>query len=126
MLKEVEYETLFAFKYSPRPFTKAARFEDQVSEEEKKERLDRLFKAQSEIGFRLCKKYQDKVLDILIEAIDDKTGALKGRSRENKMTYIQPKESFKKDDSDLKSLIGQTLPVHISHAFPTTLRGDML
>ena len=31
LLDEVPYENIFAFQYSPRPFTKAAKFEDQIS-----------------------------------------------------------------------------------------------
>ncbi len=39
LVQEVGFETIFAFKYSPRPFTKAAKFEDQVDEDVKTERL---------------------------------------------------------------------------------------
>ena len=42
LLDAVPFEMIYSFKYSPRPFTKAARFENQVSEEEKSDRLARL------------------------------------------------------------------------------------
>jgi len=119
LIKEVEYETIYAFKYSPRPFTKAARFDDQIDEAVKSERLERLFQLQDEIGARLSKRYENEVLDILVETLDDKTGAFRGRSRENKVTYFQPKEGA-------GDLIGKTIPIKIYKAFPTTLRGEMI
>jgi tRNA-2-methylthio-N6-dimethylallyladenosine synthase len=119
LLEEVKYETLFAFKYSPRPFTKAARFEDQVDEDEKSERLARLFEAQDKIAFELCKKYQDQVVPVLVEGRDEKTGAFKGRNPQNKTIYFQPLEGQ-------LDIIGKTLPVKITKAFPTTLRGELI
>lgn len=119
LMNEVEYETLYAFKYSPRPFTKAAKFTDHVPEDIQKDRLDRLFALQEEIGERLAKRYEDQVLDVLVESKDEKTGAYKGRSRENKVTYFQPLD-------ETADLIGQTIPVKIIKAFPTTLRGEMI
>ena len=41
LLDEVPYESIYAFKYSPRPFTKAAQYKDQVTEGEKSHRLER-------------------------------------------------------------------------------------
>ncbi|MEL4419836.1 tRNA (N6-isopentenyl adenosine(37)-C2)-methylthiotransferase MiaB, partial [Shewanella algae] len=38
LLDEVAFENIFAFAYSARPFTKAAKLKDQLSEEEKNER----------------------------------------------------------------------------------------
>ena len=43
LLDEVPFENIFAFRYSPRPFTKAAKFDDQIEESVQKERLQRLF-----------------------------------------------------------------------------------
>ena len=37
LIKKVEFDGLFAFKYSDRPNAAAARFEDKISEKEKKE-----------------------------------------------------------------------------------------
>jgi tRNA-2-methylthio-N6-dimethylallyladenosine synthase len=119
LIKEVEFENIYAFKYSPRPFTKAARFENQVDESVKSERLERLFQLQDEIGSRLCKKYENQTLEILVETLDEKTGAFRGRSLENKVTYFQPKDG-------VGDLIGKTVPIKIYKAFPSTLRGEMI
>ncbi len=49
LIEEAEFSSIFAFKYSPRPFTKAFKFKDDVSLEVKKERLERVFQKYKEI-----------------------------------------------------------------------------
>lgn len=120
LVKEVGFETIFAFKYSPRPFTKAARFEDQISEEVKSDRLNRLFAAHDEMAFEIVKKYENEVMDILVETFDEKRGNFSGRSSQNKSVhFVGPAE-------EKSSLIGKTVKVKILKAFPATLRGEMV
>jgi tRNA-2-methylthio-N6-dimethylallyladenosine synthase len=116
MIEEVKYETIYAFKYSPRPFTKAARFEEQVSETVKEDRLARLFAAQDEVANKLAEKYLGQTLKVLVEDFDQERGNLHGRSTQNKIVY------FTGD----KSLIGKTVDVRITKAFPATFRGDVV
>jgi tRNA-2-methylthio-N6-dimethylallyladenosine synthase len=115
LVLEVGFETIFAFKYSPRPLTKAARFEGQLDEDTKSERLQRLFKAHDEWSKADAKKYEGMTLDILVEKYDEARGNLSGRSTQNKLTYF-PGET---------SLIGQTVKVKINQAFPAVLRGEL-
>ena len=49
LMEEARFDSIFAFKYSPRPFTKAFEILDDVSVEEKKERLESVFKKYNEI-----------------------------------------------------------------------------
>lgn len=116
LVEEVGYETIFAFKYSPRPMTKAAKFEEQLTEDEKSDRLDRLFKAHDRIAMPMAQKYEGQVLDILVESYDSARGNLAGRSTQNKLTY------FPGDPS----LIGRTVPVRITRGMPATLRGELM
>lgn len=114
---EGQFETIFAFKYSPRPFTKAARFEDQVSEEEKDRRLAYLFeKHDAWARDWVQKKYENSVLSVLVEGVDDKRGNLFGRSTQNKTVFFQGD----------RGLIGQTVPVRVNRAFPATFRGEIV
>ncbi|MEY4617716.1 MAG: hypothetical protein RJB66_2676 [Pseudomonadota bacterium] len=116
MIKEVGYETIFAYKYSPRPFTKAARFEDQVPEDVKDRRLSELFDFHNAMGFELVKRYEGQVLQVLVESFSEERGNLHGRSIQNKNVYFNgPKE-----------LVGQTVPVRITRAAPATFRGEMV
>jgi len=116
MMKEVGVETIFAFKYSPRPFTKAARFEDQIDEKIKDERLAYLFQEFDSMAKPLVQKYEGQILNVLVEGKDGDRGNLHGRSSQNKNVF------FAGDDS----LIGKTVPVRITKAFPATLRGEVI
>lgn len=116
LVEEVKYETLFAFKYSPRPFTKAARFENQIEESVKDARLQELFKRFDAVSFPLAQRYENQVLDVLVEGLDSKRNNLHGRSTQNKNVYFLGSED----------LIGKTVKVKISKAFPTVMRGELL
>lgn len=116
LVEEVAYETMFAFKYSPRPFTKAARFEDQVPEEEKQRRLAHLLDVHNKLAADLAKKYEGQVLKVLVETHDVKTGILAGRSTQNKNVFF----------AGSPELISQTIPVRITKAFPATMRGELV
>jgi tRNA-2-methylthio-N6-dimethylallyladenosine synthase len=116
LLDDVPYESLYAFQYSPRPFTKAARFTDQVPEDEKNERLNRLLAKHKTIAFKLAEKYKDQTINVLVEDFYADTGRCAGRSTQNKMTNFQGSADF----------VGKTLPVKILEAFPLTLRGEVV
>jgi tRNA-2-methylthio-N6-dimethylallyladenosine synthase len=114
LLKEVPYENIFAFAYSPRPMTKAARFEDQVPDEIKNRRLNEIIDLHNRIAFPRAKKYEGLVLKVLVERYDAETGRVQGRSTQNKSVHFAGGED----------LIGQTVDVRIERAFPITLRGE--
>ena len=114
LVQEVEFETIFAFMYSPRPFTKAAKFEDHVEEKVKNERLNYLFDAHEKMAFELVKKYMGQTLNVLVETVNEQ-GKAYGRSTQNKSVYFLA-------SSDL---IGKTVPVRITQASPNVLRGEL-
>ncbi len=114
LLEEVPFETLYAYKYSPRPFTKAARYTDQVPEEIKSERLTRLFKIHKAIAAQLAKKYLGQTLRVLVEQSNGERSF--GRSQHNKVVHFKT----------TNNLVGQTVDVKIHTAFPATLRGELV
>ncbi len=116
MVKEVGFETIFAFMYSPRPNTKAAQFEDQVAEAVKSERLNRLFKEHNELAFEMVKRYEGQILEVLVEKAESGEGKLSGRSTQNKLVHFLGSEN----------LIGKTVPVKITKAFPAVFRGEIV
>lgn len=118
MVSQVQFETIFAFKYSPRPFTKAAKFTDQVPEDEKSRRLQQLFDEHKKLSYELAKKYENQVLQVLVEAMDKRgvEGKLYGRSTQNKLVHF--------DGS--ADLIGSLVPVRITEAKPVNLRGELV
>jgi tRNA-2-methylthio-N6-dimethylallyladenosine synthase len=126
LVQEVGYETIFAFMYSPRPNTKAAKFEDQVPENVKSERLQRLFDSHNKMAFELARAYEERVLDILVEKKHDDdekppAGMIKysGRSRQNKLVYFEAPETE-------QGMIGRTVNVKITKAYPAVFRGEMV
>jgi tRNA-2-methylthio-N6-dimethylallyladenosine synthase len=116
LLEEVRFENIYAFKYSPRPFTKAARFTDQVPEADSKRRLQILLDRQREIAFELGKPYADKTYDVLFELKAEISGQIQGRTTHNKLVYAVGSDE----------LIGQTRRVHVTRAFPNVLHGEIL
>ena len=138
IIEQVRYENIFAFKYSPRPFTKAARFTEQVDETEKQRRLAKLLDRQRDISFELAHDYDDRELDILVENLAATDGQLQGRSTQNKLCYftvpaITASNSLAPNSdltplrpADLSSYIGKNVRVKVVKAFPTVLRGEMV
>lgn len=112
LVREVPYESIYAFKYSPRPLTKAAKFLDQVPEEVKSERLERLIEAHREVAFQIAGKYEGKLLEVLVESTE---GGMRGtgRSSQNKVVHFS--------GADIK--LGDLLKVKIERAYPQTLHG---
>ena len=116
LLDEVPYEALFSFKYSPRPFTKAAFYKKSVPEKEKSRRLAKLKKKHEKIAFSLAQKYKGKVLEILVEKQDKKTSLFMGRSTQNKLVYFHGKPAD----------IGKSLPIKINKVNALTFYGEKI
>lgn len=103
-IKEIEYETIFAFKYSPRPKTKAFSFEDDVPEEVKSQRLTILLQEQEKISNRLLQEYVGKSSEVLVEGWSkkDKT-SYSGRNPQNRIVNF--KSSNKLNVGDIVNVI---------------------
>lgn len=124
LVQEVGFETIFAFMYSPRPNTKAAKFEDQVPEAVKSERLQRLFESHNKMAFELASAYENRILDVLVEKkTNDQpvSGVVKwtGRSRQNKLVYFEVPEAQ-------GDLTGKTVNIKITKGYPAVFRGEMV
>lgn len=116
LLDAVPFEQIFAFRYSPRPFTKAAKFEGHLPEAVKQDRLARLFAKQREISLAMSRKYLGAVLDVLVEEFHAEDQSCFGRSSQNKPV------SFMGGSQDL---VGQIAKVKIDEAFPQVLHGQI-
>ena len=67
LMEEVRFDTAYIFKYSPRPYTSAAKLPDDVSKEEKEERLNELLTLQKKISEEKAESLVGKVMEVLIE-----------------------------------------------------------
>jgi len=79
VLKEAEFDRLGAFTYSPEEDTPAARLPDQIPEEIKQERLDRLMRMQQEISLKRNQARVGTVEKVLVTGMNEE-GLLMGRS----------------------------------------------
>ena len=117
VVKNVEYDTSFSFKYSKRPLTKAKDMENQVDEKIKLERLNILQKLQAETTQRKNQSALGRVFRVLVEGISKRKDGLSGRNRQNTVVNFNFKDSIKVgDEVDVKitkslkhSLVGEAL-----------------
>lgn len=88
-LKEIEFEGIFAFKFSKRPGTKAAEIPEQLNESIKSERLEEILRIQDEITSSKNKYLEGSVQEILIEGFSETDkDKFTGRTRTNKIVTI--------------------------------------
>lgn len=82
VLKELEYAVAFLFAYSPRKGTPAMRWKDDIPEEVKQERLQKLLELQEEIYAKQRTAFLGQDVEVLVEMRSMKdSGYLKGRTR---------------------------------------------
>ena len=84
LLDEVEYDSIFSFKYSRRPNTPALALDDQIPEEEKTRRLTIVQEQQRAIQIRRNAAYVGTVEECLVEGFNKATGQWIGRTSQNK------------------------------------------
>ncbi|MGC4375712.1 tRNA (N6-isopentenyl adenosine(37)-C2)-methylthiotransferase MiaB [Fictibacillus sp. Mic-4] len=117
LVKEVEYDSAYTFIYSPREGTPAAKMNDNVPLEVKRDRLARLNNVLNEISLRKNLAYKDKVVEVLVEGESKKNpDVLSGHTTGNKLV------NFKGP----KSLIGKIVKVKITDPKTWTLNGELV
>src|ERR1700752_2956159 len=84
LLKDVEYDCVFGFKYSPRPNTPALTMIDSIPETEKAKRLQVVLDRQREIQRLNYSKHLGQVIEVMVENLNWTRGQIAGRSRQNK------------------------------------------
>ena len=114
-LKEaIKFNSAFTFKYSPRPYTKAEQFSDQISEEIKKIRLDEMLILQRKHTLELNQKMIGTFQQVLIEKESKKSNLhWAGRTDSNEWVIIE------KNNINIKDIV----PVEISNATGVILHG---
>lgn len=82
LLKEIEYSVAFLFSYSPRKGTPAMRWRDDIPDEIKQARLQRLLKLQEEIYIKQRQRFLGQTVEVLVEKRNFKDNSfLKGKTR---------------------------------------------
>jgi len=120
LLDQVEYDSLFAFKYSPRPNTAALGMEDKVPEEEKTRRIMILLEKQRAIQIRRNSELIGAIEEALVEGRNQALGQWIGRTSQNRTL------NFTHWGPGGESMIGTYLPVQVTRAGPNSLVGESL
>ena len=118
LLDEVEYDSLFSFKYSPRPNTPALALDEQVPESEKAARLTALQEKQRAIQMRRHALLVGSIEEVLVEGYNQSTGQWIGRTLQNRILNF-----LHASDPGL-SLAGRYARVRVTRAGPNSLAGE--
>ncbi len=115
VMRQVKFEQVFAFKYSARPLTKAAEFDQQIDPETGAKRLERLQLMQDEILDEISESKRGKIYPVYIEELRN-NGFLAGRSDNNALVQIEGSED----------LLGTTVNIKITNPKRLALYGDIV
>lgn len=88
-LREIGYDGIFAFKYSPRAGTKASFLEGHLPDAVKSERLYEILDVQNAITDEKNKEFKGTVQEVLVEGLSEKEeNRFTGRTRTNKIVIF--------------------------------------
>jgi len=113
VVEEVRYDSAFTFVYSPRRGTEAAQLQDQVPDEVKRERIERLVEVVQRIAAERNAERVGRIEEVLVEGLSrSDPELLRGRTRRNTTVVFA---------GDAEA--GELVDVVIDGATSTTLRG---
>lgn len=116
LCEEVRYDSAFTFLYSVRKGTPAEKFENQIPEEIKHERFNRLVDVINRISAEKNAEYVGRIEKVLVD----------GPSKNNSKTYGGRTESFKLVNfRGTPDMIGQVIDVLITGANTFSLEGEV-
>jgi tRNA-2-methylthio-N6-dimethylallyladenosine synthase len=116
LLDQVQYDSLFSFKYSPRPNTAALTMPDPVSDDEKQRRLVAVQEKQRAIQIRRNADLIGSVQEVHVEGRNQALGQWIGRTSSNRtLNFTDPRGD---------GLVGKYLPVRVTRSGPNSLVGE--
>lgn len=117
LVEEVGFEGAYTFIFSPREGTPASKYANELTEEEKKERLYKLNNLVNQYSYQGNLRFEGQVVNVLVEGPSkSKNNILTGYSEHNKLV------NFSGDES----LIGQIVPIKITKAYTWHLAGKLV
>src|SRR5438105_1064563 len=119
LLDEVEYDAVFAFKYSPRPNTPAISMDDAIPDSEKSRRLAVMLEKQRSIQQRRNQNHIGEQYEVMVEGRNAVRQQWIGRTSQNKTLNFTAPESAKFE-------LGSYVPVCVTTVFPNSLLGEMV
>ncbi|MFZ3045765.1 MAG: tRNA (N6-isopentenyl adenosine(37)-C2)-methylthiotransferase MiaB [Desulfatirhabdiaceae bacterium] len=130
LIQAVQFDSVFAFKYSDRPSAPASRFSNKVNEDVKSDRLGRLLELQKNCTLRRHQSLIGTRQVILVEGRSPRAAESNqaivqwtGRTSGNHVVHFS---LHNRNGSPEPDLTGQMLSVQISRSFPHSLWGDVI
>lgn len=138
LLDRIQFDSIFAFAYSPRPGTRAAKLEDNVPDSVKNQRLNTLLSHQLKISQKVYSKKIGKFMEVLVEG--------EAKNQNLKKTQASVSSRLSGDHSNLskvwsgrtscnrivnfishspRNLTGQWLTLQITQATSLSLQGEI-
>ena len=118
LVDEIGFDQLNTAAYSPRPGTPAALWDNQLSEEVKSDRLQRLNHLVAIKAAERSQRYQNRVERVLVEDKNPRNPQqVMGRTRGNRLTFF---------DGDIEKLKGKIVEVKITEARAFSLTGEQV
>jgi tRNA-2-methylthio-N6-dimethylallyladenosine synthase len=115
VLEEVRFEQLFSFKYSARPHTLAANYDNQIPKDIASQRLTRLQKRHTQIIDIIMNAQMDKVHMVYFDELKS-GGRVSGRSDDGKLFFVKGSEE----------ILGKILPVKVTKTSRGALDGVLI
>jgi tRNA-2-methylthio-N6-dimethylallyladenosine synthase len=118
LLKQVQYDEIYSFSYSPRPQTVSAKiFDDDIPNNVKRDRLNTVQTLQREISLNRNRQRIGNLEEILLDGQSKlKNGQMMGRTRGNRIVNVRCPAK----------LLGRLIPVRITGATANSLMGEPL
>ena len=114
LVADIHFDTSYSFIYSPRPGTPAADLPDDVSDEEKKQRLHILQQRITQQAMEISREMVGSVQRILVEGTSRKSAVeLAGRTENNRVVNFE----------GTPEMIGKFVDVEIVDVYASSLRG---
>lgn len=118
LVEDIGFDLVNTAAYSPRPGTPAALWENQISDEVKADRLQRLNDLVKKKAAERSQRYMGRIEEILVEDCNPKNPTeVMGRTRGNRLTFFK---------GDINSLRGKIVAVKITEVRPFSLTAQML
>ncbi len=115
LLEEVEYDSIFAFKYSKRPNTKALGLSGHLPEDVKEARLGAVLNLQRGITMKKNRALVGSVQEVLLDGRSKDGLKLSGRTRGNKVVNVSAPDS----------LLGSLVKIKVVKAGANSLSGEL-
>ena len=118
LVNDIGFDLINTAAYSPRPGTPAALWQNQLTEEVKSDRLQRLNHLVSIQAAERSQRYQGRIEEVLVEEQNPKDPTqVMGRTRGNRLTYFPGK---------LDELKGKLVPVKITAVRAFSITGELV